>query len=117
MLLMTDYISREDALNFEMEIEADPEKIQAISQGMALYGEYIKSIPAAEVVAKMPKWISVTERLPEIGKDVLCFCRANIFFVLGWDGNHWHEGADRYYMSSFVTHWMPLPQPPESEGE
>ena len=47
---MTDYISREDALNFEMEIEADPEEIQAISKGMALYGEYIKSIPAADVV-------------------------------------------------------------------
>lgn len=49
---MTDYISREDALNFEMEIEADPEEIQAISKGMALYGEYIKSIPAAEVVER-----------------------------------------------------------------
>lgn len=49
---MTDYISREDALNFEMEIEADPGDIEAISQGMALYGEYIKSIPAAEVVER-----------------------------------------------------------------
>jgi hypothetical protein len=67
-------------------------------------------------VKALPKWIPVTERLPDIGKDVLCFCRANIYFVLGWDGYHWHEGMDRYYMSSFVTHWMPLPQPPE-DGE
>lgn len=49
---MGDYIKREDALNFEMEIEADPEEIQAISKGMALYGEYIKSIPAADVVER-----------------------------------------------------------------
>lgn len=64
---------------------------------------------------KNPRWIPVTERLPDVGKDVLCFCRANICFVLGWDGNHWHEGADRYYMSGFVTHWMPLPEPPKEE--
>lgn len=71
-----------------------------------------------EVIAKSkPKWIPVTERLPDVGKDVLCFCRANISLVLGWDGNHWHEGADRYYMSCFVTHWMLLPEAPESEGE
>lgn len=63
----------------------------------------------------LPKWIPVTKRLPSIGKDVLCFCRANICFVLGWDGYHWHEGADRYYMSSFVTHWMPLPEPPKEK--
>lgn len=62
-----------------------------------------------------PRWIPVTERLPEDGKDVLCFCRANIYFVLSWDGDHWHEGADRYYMSGFVTHWMPLPEPPKEE--
>lgn len=55
---MTDYISREDALNFEMEIEADPEEIQAISKGMALYGEYIKSIPVADVAErKRGEWI------------------------------------------------------------
>lgn len=72
----------------------------------------IMRIPAADV---RPRWIPVTERLPDVGKEVLCFCRANICFVLGWDGNHWHEGADRYYMSGFVTHWMPLPPAPKEE--
>ena len=61
---MTDYISREDALNFEIEIEADPEEIQAITKGMALYGEYIKSIPAVEVVErKNGKWKAASEDL------------------------------------------------------
>ena len=54
---MDDYISREAALNFEMEIEADPDEIQAITKGMALYADYIKSIPAADVVErKSGKW-------------------------------------------------------------
>ena len=49
---MTEYISREEALNFELEVEADPEDIKAITKGMALYAEYIKSIPAADVVER-----------------------------------------------------------------
>lgn len=47
---MTEYISREAALNFETEIDADPDEIQAISRGMALYAEHIKAVPAADVV-------------------------------------------------------------------
>ena len=55
---MTDYISRDDALNFELEVEADPEEIQAITKGMALYGEYIKSIPAAAIIGRVRgEWI------------------------------------------------------------
>ena len=46
---MTEYISREAALNFEAEIDADPAEIQAISRGMALYAEHIKALPAADV--------------------------------------------------------------------
>lgn len=47
---MKEYIPREDALNFETKITAAPSEIQAISQGMALYAEHIKAIPAADVV-------------------------------------------------------------------
>ena len=46
---MDEYISREKALNFEAEIDADPDEIQAISRGMALYAEHIKALPAADV--------------------------------------------------------------------
>ena len=54
---MAEYIKRDDALNFEMEIEADPSEIQAITKGMALYSEYIKDIPAVDVAPiKHAKW-------------------------------------------------------------
>lgn len=45
-----DLIERAKALDFEMEIEAPPDLIQAIMDGMTIYMDYIKQIPAAEVV-------------------------------------------------------------------
>ena len=67
---------------------------------------------------QIPKWIPVTERLPEkIGYYLTHIANINQMsmatdVVALWDGNH-------FYVSSFVavTHWMPLPQPPESEGK
>lgn len=68
------YISREEALNFELSVEAEPEDIQAITKGMALYADYIKKIPVADVVECSTFMQVVWERdvaisqLAEIGK-------------------------------------------------
>lgn len=79
---MTDYIGREDALNFELEVEADPEEIQAITKGMALYGEYIKSIHAADVEErKHGKWLDVTTLDNEFICWVCSECRHGADFV------------------------------------
>ena len=61
------------------------------------------------------KWISVKERLPRNGEMVLCNTKS-YFEVLQFDGraNDWC-GITRCYPLSYVTHWMPLPQPPKGE--
>ena len=62
------------------------------------------------------KWISVEDGMPEPMVWVLCACRANIIEVLRYDRNidGWGTaGLNRGYMKSFVTHWMPLPEPPK----
>ena len=62
------------------------------------------------------RWIPVTERLPDKRKWVLCRCEANIIEVLRWENNEWYHDPMHVYYSSFVTHWMQLPEPPR-DGE
>ena len=64
-------------------------------------------------------WISVKDRLPRSRQWVLCKGRAGIYEVLRYeetcDGERWHHDNRHNYMIGFVTHWMPLPEPPEEE--
>ena len=68
---------------------------------------------------KVPQWISVEERRPELGKRVLAtdgvFVGEAIFARdRRWSG--YGGGILRDCIGSVVTHWMPLPEAPE-EGE
>lgn len=65
-----------------------------------------------QLEAQVPRWISVEERLPEPDTLVLvgdCSEVASGFYH--WKHNLWitHGDID-------VTHWMPLPEPPEWES-
>jgi len=69
----------------------------------------------------MSEWISVRERLPPAGEDVLFFELCPRFgFKLSNDCNN-HQWADRGYADKYgeyrdcfnVTHWMPLPESPK----
>lgn len=68
-----------------------------------------------------PGWIPVTERLPEIHKEVLVcnedYGEAELGFseVAVWDGNDWICTWDMESRLHFITHWMPLPEPPKEE--
>lgn len=53
---MVDLIDRHDALNFDMEIEADPNDIQQIMRGMSLYAEYLRTLPSSQPEQKTGRW-------------------------------------------------------------
>lgn len=57
------------------------------------------------------EWISVNDRLPQIGKPVLGFESENRIGV--WIIN---SREDYPIFSEFVTHWMPLPEPPKEDA-
>jgi len=61
------------------------------------------------------RWIPVSERLPE-GRTVLVFKKEGSIsidttYIDGGNYFWWESGQSK------VTHWMPLPQPPEVNNE
>lgn len=62
-----------------------------------------------------PRWISVEDRLPELGDTVLFTGKSSFGTRFAtqrgwWDGTFWHRDAgETIYSSTPVTHWMPLP--------
>lgn len=62
--------------------------------------------------AKQSKWIKVEERLPEKPGTYVAYA-LGMHLVLEFDENEdwWDEEYNRYNVS--ITHWMPLPEPPE----
>ena len=64
------------------------------------------------------KWIPVTERLPEPWKWILCYCEAGNIEMLRYDDfmEEWGSiNINRAYKKEYVTHWMPLPEPPKED--
>ena len=73
----------------------------------------------AELRARVPKWISVSVRLPEFGISVLarCFYHGKMATLVCHTSK---ENAGEWYTDEVcqwvkVTHWMPLSELPKGE--
>lgn len=72
--------------------------------------EYRKAILMAIAALREQKerrWVPVSERLPDVGIEVLIYSEDDGVCVDYYGGDSFG-----YYN---VTHWMPLPQPPKGE--
>ena len=60
------------------------------------------------------EWISVKDRLPEEGDTVLGWERG-YYTVVERHRNGWYWGRDEWIADEggTITHWQPLPEPPE----
>ena len=80
-----------------------------------------------ELLAAVPHWISVDERLPEEpygcllvvwdspqngGDDFLNY----LPYFAGWDGEQWND-EDGMQVPFEVAYWMPLPDAPKEDAE
>lgn len=71
---------------------------------------------------KQSKWISVDDELPEIGRTVEVWLQYERCYERAWR-NQWSDGEVCWTFSNTVydecsneiTHWKPLPTPPEGE--
>ena len=69
---------------------------------------------------QLPRWISVTERIPEDYLYVLCCGERGGMFVGNVAVNAYNGGAKTLAFvhggqGRYITHWMPLPAPPKEE--
>lgn len=71
--------------------------------------------------AQLPRWIPVTERLPEVWRNDETAELVNYMIYspdFGVDIGNYHAKAKKWLCMALpctVTHWAPLPKPPEVE--
>ena len=114
-----EYISRDDvlkAMQYRCKTCDNGNGVMCRACDTADAMDIICDTPAADV-QPAPQWISVKERLPEIGRSVL-------IYYPKWDGDEIQVAKledDRMMFdicgefdigTGVVTHWMPLPEPP-----
>lgn len=69
----------------------------------------------AKAESKIPKWIPVSEALPPCFNSVLAIrknCTGRPYYATMYRDNNWCDIVSTEFID--VTHWMPLPEVPES---
>ena len=68
----------------------------------------------------MSEWISVEDRLPKTRRAVLVWVPHNeCYYLANFEAGEWTswQGNRHLWWCDVLTHWMPLPNPPESRDE
>lgn len=113
---MADYIDRQEVIETVAFYREDPDGIDHALNS-------IKNIPSADVAPM--EWIPVAERLPDF--EGMCLCMRKSYFkanfrhqeimYFDYDEQAFCSNVDGIFVADGnVTHWMPLPEPPE-DGE
>ena len=75
----------------------------------------------ARLKEKVPKWISVEERLPEPGQGVLVYDDCEYMSVADYTHDKHFPTVYEFHVNGEyepgVTHWMPLPEPPKEDDD
>ena len=87
------------------------------TQGADIISDVILRLDDMPTLTPPNEWVSVDEKLPEVGQEVLVYWRntsqkAEHFELTHYDGDHWFllDNTERPWI--VVVAWMPLPAPP-----
>ena len=105
-----------------VELEEAADAIEELSR---LYAEERNAaVELTGELASKPRWIPVTEKLPETNVTVIVTDGRST--GMGWiDSYDWEDyrGIERIWYApntlvaeNNITHWMPLPEPPKEEA-
>lgn len=118
------YVTKDELYRLISNIKMNPDMVVDDKTCSAIV-EAISDMPKADI-QPVDRWISVKDRLPEIGKSVLVIVSINakvdlplctdlaLEMRIGWldDNGKWglqFASADR----DEILYWMPLPEPPQ----
>ena len=88
-----------------------------IDNGIGIPNKCIANIDYADLIKDLEKqltlqWVKVTDRLPEIGQMILVYV-PSIDMICRDQYRHFEGINKNSFVYKGVTHWMPLPEPPE----
>lgn len=102
-----------DANALHAEISKWPEPV--------MYKDWVQSaIATAPTLTQPNEWVSVEDRLPEPGERVLatdCGFVGEFYINKRGKWQRYNVNCSELLMALDILYWMPLPAPPEKEGD
>lgn len=109
-----------DIAAFNENVDAIRGYIQRLEEDKARLGCTITQLSGTikhlrDVESRIPHWISVEERMPEDGMEVIvCTIHGDVTWAYyRYSRMEWFRNCIRFTQT--VTHWMPMPEPPKEE--
>lgn len=106
----------------EVEEKQVLELLEKVEKGMKSHEEICKLF--YEAIRMIPRWIPVSERLPEVGTGNVLVARSykgktyvDVGEFINGTACCWEDEYAINPREHITTHWMPLPEPPKEEDK